>query len=311
MVSSFISSPLPYIALLIAHLIWGGNFVVAKITLEEFPPASLALFRFAFASLLLAPFFFANSKKSHLDKKDFPKLILVGILMITLNITFFFEGIKRTTAINASVLTLVIPSISVLLGWIMLREKIYLLNLFGILLGLIGAVVIIGLPAILQGNFSPEMMLGNLLIILACLVWVLGAVFSKELLKKYSSLTVTAVIFMVGTITFLIPALKEYLVDPSWPQQITFLGFLGLLYMTFLSSVSAYFLFEWGLFRLGVIKADLLQYIEPFVASSLAIFILGETLSPTFLAGTLLIVVGVYLGTLAKEIHHRHKFHRH
>lgn len=311
MVSSFISSPLPYIALLIAHLIWGANFVVAKITLEEFPPSSLALFRFAFASLLLAPFFFGHHKGVKIEKKDFPKLILVGILMITLNITFFFEGIKRTTAINASVLTLVIPSISVLLGWIMLKEKIYLLNLLGILLGLIGAVVVIGLPEILLGNFSPEVMLGNILIILACLVWVLGAVFSKELLKKYSSLTVTAVIFMVGTITFIIPALKEYLSDPSWPQQVTFLGFLGLLYMTFLSSVSAYFLFEWGLFKLGVIKADLLQYIEPFVASILAIFILGETLSPTFLAGTLLIGVGVYLGTLAKEIHHRHKFHRH
>src|SRR3989344_1975809 len=102
MSSQILSKPLPYLALLIAHLIWGANFVVAKITLQEFPPMSLAILRFAFASLFLAPFFFAETKKIKIKKQDLPKLIAIGILIITLNITFFFEGIKRTTVINAS-----------------------------------------------------------------------------------------------------------------------------------------------------------------------------------------------------------------
>jgi len=56
MSSQILSKPLPYIALIIAHLIWGANFVVAKVTLEEFPPMSLAFLRFSIASLLLIPF---------------------------------------------------------------------------------------------------------------------------------------------------------------------------------------------------------------------------------------------------------------
>ena len=57
--------------------------------------------------------------------------------------------------------------------------------------------------------------------------------------------------------------------------------------------------------------ADLFQYIEPFVATVLAIFILSEKLSVDFAIGALLIAAGVFLGTFAKEAHHRHqKAHR-
>ncbi len=311
MSSQILSKPFPYIALILAHLIWGANFVVAKVTLQEFPPMSLAFLRFALASLFLAPFFLINTKKIRIDKKDYPKLVMVSILLITLNITFFFEGITRTTVINASVLTLIIPMLSVLLGWLFLKEKIYLVNLLGIAVGFLGAIIIIGLPEILFGDISPQVMLGNVLLILASIVWVLGAVFSRDLLKKYPSLTVIASAFMIGTVTFSLPALKEYIQNPNWTQNISMLGLLGLVYMTLLSSISAYFLFEWGLARLGVIKANLFQYIEPFMASLLAVTILGERITIPFLAGAVLITAGVYLGTLAKEAHHKaHKTHR-
>lgn len=310
MSSQILKKPIPYIALIFAHLIWGANFVVAKVTLQEFPPMSLAFLRFSFASLLLAPFFLAETKKVKVDKKDLPKLIAVGVLIITLNITFFFEGIRRTTAIDASFLTLIIPMLSVLLGWWFLKEKVYLINLFGIVLGFLGALIIVGLPQIITGTASPEALMGNILIILASISWVIGATISKKVLQKYSSLTVTAIAFLVGTATMFTPASLEYIQNPGWVGQVTILGVLGLAYMTLLSSISAYFLFEWGLSKTSVIAADLFQYIEPFVATTLALSVLGETVSTPFLLGASFIAVGVYLGTLAKEAHHRRRAHR-
>lgn len=311
MSSQLIKKPIPYIALIAAHLIWGANFVVAKITLQEFPPMSLALLRFALASLLLAPFFLAETKKVKIDKKDLPKLIAIGVLIISLNITFFFEGIKRTTAVNASVLSLSIPMLSVLFGWWFLKEKIRLVNLFGIAVGTAGALIIIGLPQIINGQVSSEVILGNILIVLASISWIGGATVSKKVLTKYSSLTVTAVAFLVGTISFFIPAAVEYIQNPAWVNQITILGILGLVYMTLLSSISAYFLFEWGLSKTSIIAADLFQYIEPFAATTLAVLLLHETIVSLFVLGASLIVVGVFLGTLAKKVTHRyHKAHR-
>lgn len=317
MTSKIFTKPLPYLGLILAHLIWGANFVVAKVTLEEFPPMSLMLLRFALASLLLAPFFLTETtrpsfggKKVKIKKEDLPKLIAIGVFIVTLNITFFFEGIKRTSATDAAILTLIIPITSVLSGWWFLKEKIYLINLLGIALGLIGSIVIIGLP-LLSGTYSPEALIGNLFIILASISFVVGVTISKKILKKYSTLVVTAIAFLVGTVTSFLPASLEYIQNPSWINQVSILGFLGLIYMTLLSSISAYFLFEWGLSKTSVGIADLFQYIEPFVATSLAITILGESLSTSFLIGALLIAAGVYLGTLAKEAHHRqHKAHR-
>lgn len=310
MSSQIFKKPIPYLALLLAHIIWGINFIVAKVTLQEIPPMSLALLRFAFASLLLAPFFLSETKKVKIDKIDLPKLIAIGILIITLNIAFFFEGIKRTTAIDASILTLIIPSLSVLFGWWFLKEKIYLLNLVGIVLGLLGAIIILGLPQIFTGDLSSSALTGNLLIILAGISWVIGAIFSKKMLKKYSALVVTAISFLVGTVTMLIPALFEYLKNPGWVNQISILGILGVTFMVLLSSISAYFLFEWGLAKTSVTIADLFQYIEPIIATILAVMILGETISKQFIIGAVCIAIGAYLGTLSKEIHHRHKAHR-
>lgn len=305
MSSQILSKPLPYVALLIAHLIWGANFVVAKVTLQEFPPMSLAFLRFGLAIILITPFFLAERKKIKVDRKDLPGLIGVGVLIITLNVAFFFEGIVRTTAINASVLTLIIPALSVLFGWAFLKEKIFIINLVGIAIGILGALVLIKLPEILLGEIPGKEIIGNLLIILASICWVLGSVFARKLLKKYSSLLVTAIAFLVGTITFALPALKEYIQNPEWVNNITMLGFFGLLYMTLLSSISAYLLFEWGLSQTSVNKANLFHYVEPFIAALLAITILSEKITPPFIFGSILIVAGVYLGTLGKELHHR------
>lgn len=314
MSSEIFKKPLPYIALILAHLIWGVNFVVAKIALNEFPPMSLAFSRFALAVIFLAPFFLTRKKDdpnqiTKINKKDLPKLVAVGVLIITLNIAFFFEGIKRTTAIDASILSLTIPMLSVLFGWWFLKEKVHLINLVGIALGFSGALIIIGLPQIITGTISLKMLFGNTLIVLASIAWVAGATISKKILDSYSSILVIGIAFLVGTITFFIPASIEYIQNPNWISQITILGILGLLYMALLSSVSAYFLFEWGLSKTSIIVADLFQYIEPFAATFLAITFLGETLSASFLIGSVLIVIGVFLGTFAKEAHHRHRAH--
>ena len=299
-------------ALLLAHLIWGANFVVAKITLQEFPPMSLIFLRFAFASIFLLPFFMSQKKKIKLAKKDLPKLIAVGVFAITLNISLFFEGLKRTTAIDASMLSLTLPMFSVLFGWWFLKEKIYFVNLAGIFLGFLGALVIIGIPQIFTGTISREAFFGNILIILASIAWVIGAIIAKPLLSKYSSLVVTGIIFVVGAITMSLPSAVEYFNNPAWMNQITILGLFGLTYMILLSSISAYFLFEWGLSKTSVIVADLFQYIEPFVATVLAVLILGERISHSFLFGAVLIAIGVFMGTLAKKaIHHRSRFHKH
>ncbi len=312
MASDVFKKSWPYFAIVLAHTIWGINFVVAKLALQEFPPMSLAFLRFILAILFLLPFILTEKKKSKLAREDLPKLFAVGIFMVTLNIGLFYTGMQRTTVTSASVLTMVIPMLSVLAGWWFLREKIYTVNLIGIVLGLIGAILVIGVPYFALG-LQPisNALIGNILIILASAAWVAGAGLSKGLLQKYSTLTVTSMIFLVGILSFAVPALTEYLKNPGWVHQVTYIGLFGLLFSAIASSVSAYFLFEWGLSKLGIVKADLFQYLEPLVAITLGVAILGEQMRFTFIIGAILVGLGSYWTTLAKESHKYHKAHRH
>lgn len=298
-------------AVVTAHLIWGANFVVAKLTLQEVPPMTLAFFRFTLALILLSPFLFTEKRKIKIRSEDLPRIFAVGVLMSAINISFFYFGLTRATAISASSLTLTIPLLSVLFGWWFLREKVYVVNVGGIAIGLLGALLIIRLPSFIVGTtINPQTLLGNILIIFASIAWVAGAVLSKQVLKRYSTLDLTFAIFLVGTLSFLIPAINEYLQNPAWPTHVTYLGILGILFISVLSSVSAYFLFEWSVKKLGVIKADLFQYIEPAVAAVLGILILSEELRASFIIGAVLVGLGAYWATIGKIHHKHHKAHR-
>lgn len=302
---------MPILALLISHIVWGATPVIAKISLNEFPMMTLAFLRFFLAFLLLLPFLWISKKEVKLKTEDLPKILGIGLLMVTFHIFFFFSALQKTTAINASVLSLTVPIFSVIVGWTLLREKVYVINIVGIILGAIGAIIVIGLPLIFLGNLTSSVLIGNILMILSSLSFVGGAILSKFMLKRYSPLLIVASSFLIGAISFLPLALIEQFKNPAWYHQLTIIGIFGLMYLTLLSSICAYFLFEWGVEKVGVIRADLIQYIQPSIAASLAVPILHERISYSFIVGTCLIVLGVYWGTLGKSEHHHHHFKHH
>ncbi len=312
--STFLHLSPGILALILAHTIWGINFIVAKVTLQEIPPYSLSFLRFFLALILLLPFILIERKKMKFDLKDLPYLLLAGVFMTTFNIALFYEGIIRSNPIDASVLSMIVPIVSLLIGWSILKEKIFTVNLVGLGFGLIGSLIVLGVPQYLAGigslNSSSNLF-GNLLLILSAVFFVIGASISRFYLKKYSSLLITTGMFITAALVFLLPAINEYLKNPTWVNNVSGLGIFGLIYIVIASSISAFFLFEWGLMKLGVIKADLFQYIEPLIATSLAVIILGENLKYSLIIGGVLIGLGVYWGTKGKEHHKLHKAHRH
>ena len=309
--SEIFKKPIFYLAIIGAHLIWGANYVFAKITLEEIPIMSLGFLRYGLACLLITPFLFSLAQKDRQVKfEHLPKLVLGALLVACINIAFFYMGLKRTSAIDASVLELSIPVISVIAGWWFLKEKIYYANLAGIILSLLGALSVIGIPLLILGNFSSKQLLGNILILGSAVSFVAGSLILKQMLKIYSPLIVTTVTFLTATFAFSIPALIEYIQNPGWILKVSILGIFGLIYITVLSSICAYFLLLWGLKKIPISHANMIQYIEPAVAASLAVPLLGERISFSFIIGTCLIALGVYWGTLGKNSHH-HEHHKH
>lgn len=287
--------------------------MVVKYTVTEIPVMTILFLRFALSSLLLLPFLLSIDRSQHSIRiNHLGTLVLSGLFLIVFNNAFGYTGVSMTTAINASSLTMIVPVVSVLAGWMIFRERIFLINLMGVFSGLAGALVIIGLPLLFLGNFSTTNLLGNLLIILSSVSFVAGAVFIKELSKEYHPLVLTSIVFMIGAMAFFVPALLDYLNNPGWVNKLSVLGVLGILYITVLATVCSYILVNWGLSKVGMGQATLFQYLEPAITASLAVPLLGERISYSFIVGTCLIVLGVYWGTLGRQEHHHthHKSHR-
>lgn len=311
MKSKILFSPIPYLALFFVSLIWGATPVVAKLALQEIPFVTLAFLRFFLAFLLILPFLLVSKQKITVAQSDLPKIVLLGLLIVSFHIFFFFAGLKKTSAIDASVLSLIVPILSVVAGWALLKEKIYGINLIGIMMGLLGALIIIGIPLLFVGSLTANVLIGNSLIILSSISFVGGAILSRYLLKRYSPIMIVTSSFLVGALSFLPIAMLEFIQNSSWIYQISLIGIFGVVYLTLFSSISAYFLYTWAINQVGIVKADLIQYIQPVVAASLAVPILGERISYSFIIGTCLIVLGVYWGTLGRSEHHHHHIRAH
>src|SRR3990167_8951115 len=108
------------IALIIANIIWGAAPPIFKWALQDIGPYSLAFIRFFLATIIIIPF---SYKHLRVKKEDIAEVFLIGFLGVTLNIAFFFLGLKYAPSINASIIGSAGPIFLILFAFLFLREK--------------------------------------------------------------------------------------------------------------------------------------------------------------------------------------------
>lgn len=289
------------LALIVANLIWGTASPIFKLALQNITPFTLAFLRFFGASLLLLPFAYHNL---HIKRIDIRNLILLSVSGITINITFFFFGLKLAPSINAPIIGSTGPIFGYVAAIIFLREKAKLKTLIGIVISLTGVLAIILQPILTEG--IDGQLLGNLFFILAMLGAVGHSIFSKRIMEEYSPMTITFWSFIIGSLTFL-PMFIMETIQTNPLAALDIRGYMGLMFGIFLSSALAYFLFEWGLKQISSQEVGIFTYIDPLAATIVAIPLLGEWITPVFISGSILVFSGIYIseGRL-----HWHPFHK-
>lgn len=293
---------LAILSLVLATIIWGAAAPIFKWALFNIPPFTLGFLRFSFAAFLLLPFCFRLLK---VQGKDWGEIILAGILGVFLNVAFFFLGIQRTLAINASVITMFVPILTLFAAAIFLKENLTKKLVWAAVLSTLGVVFIL-LEPIIKGGLDIQL-LGDFLLILAGLSWVGYEVLSKKLFRHYSPLAITFYSFLIGGFAFLPFAIREYYVDPSWILQIDVRGVTGIFYGIFFSSLLGYFAWQWGLSKIPASEAGFFIHLNPVANILVAVPLLGEKVTPPFLFGALLVGLGVYLAEHKRLTHPLHK----
>lgn len=285
------------ILIVCATLAWGGTPAIMKLTLQEVPPFSLAFIRMFFASLILGAFVFRNLK---IQKADIGRFLLAAISGVTLNIGFFFLGLKLAPAINAALLIAAVPIFTLIGASIYLHEKVNAKLIIASALALIGVFVIIGKP---DSSTSIYTILGNVLLLLSAVAWVVNEIVSKKLLRKYSGTIVAFYTMAIGSVTFLPLAIYEYFSNPGWIAGVSTTGILGIFYGVFVASLFAYWAWQVGLSKLSADSASFFFYIDPIFGAILAIILLGEKITSGLIIGAVLITLGVILVEFKRQPH--------
>ncbi len=301
---------LAFLAALIATIIWGATPPIAKLTFTEMPPFVAAFLRFVMATILILPILGFQSKLSKVKIADYPLMFVLSLLGITLSIGLFFVGLNLTSAMEAGIIISTGPLFNAVAAKLILKEKVSFLHWLGISLASVGTLVIIVIAPFVEKNISTNYsLLGNLLLLLAVLAGTGFNILSKESFKKFDSSTIIGFSFTIGAFTFLPFALWENAIHTDWILNLTINGLLGLLYLGIFASLCAYLLYEWSLEKLPISKTLPMTFLQPVVTVVVAVPLLGEKITPTFIVGSVLILLGMFLGTYNFPHHHQRAAH--
>ncbi|MFI5265273.1 MAG: DMT family transporter [Candidatus Levyibacteriota bacterium] len=291
------------LALIIANIIWGAAPPIFKWSLNDVGPFTLAFLRFAIAALIFLPITWGQYK---IEKRDFLKMFLVAILGITVNITFFFYGLKLGSSINASIIGSAGPVFIVLGSFLFLKEKPKKKFMLGASIGLLGVLFMVLFPFFRDGFTSKLSSIGNIYHILAVLGSVGQTIIARGILKKYLATTVTFWSFTIGAVSFL-PFFAYEVMHVGFLPHLTSQGATGIIFGAFLSSALAFYLFYYALRYLPAADVSIFVYIDPVITVLIAIPLLGEIPDLTFIIGAILVFGGIFIG---EGRLHWHPLHR-
>lgn len=280
------------LVMLAAVFFWGISFISIKVALREIPPSTLALIRFAIASLILGVLCARLEPGTKIVKKDLPLMVLAGALGITLY--FYFEnlGVKLTTVVNAALIVTFVPLITICLDVIFFHSKVTFLKVLGAGIALMGTYLSVtanGQLSLNSANFK-----GNMLMVCAVFVWAFYTLINKFLQRRYSGLAMTTYQMIFGTALLVPLALLE---AREW-RMFSMTSFWHIMFLAVCCSVLGYLFYMYALKHLDVTVTTIYMNLVPVVGVAGGYLFLHESVLPVQLVGGLLTFLAIIVVNL-------------
>jgi drug/metabolite transporter (DMT)-like permease len=279
---------LVHASILAVALIYGANYSIMKtVTPLYVQPTGLVIIRVYSAVIL---FWLLAPKEQITHKKDFVLLALCALFGIAINQIFFIKGLALTIPINASVIMTSTPIMVLIASSIILKERITGLKLLGILMGFSGAFLLLTGGGI---AFGGDTFWGDLMILANALSYGIYLVIVKPMMVKYKPLTVVKWVFTFGCIYVLPFGIQEFIAI-DW-KEIPSQQFWALGYIIVFTTLLTYLLNAWALKHISPSVVGYYVYLQPIIATSIAIVFRGDPLTLQTILFSLLIFIGVFL----------------
>ena len=288
-----------FLLLALASLMWSAQGTAVKVLDRHLGPIAITFVPFYITTLLFVPLLLKlrrdNPGAASLSARDWVQFAIAGVggqVLAQLGMTW---GISKSLASNGAILNLLIPVISAVLASFMLRERITLLRVAALTIGLIG-VVLMSVSDWKQASFGEmRFLVGNLLILCGCLGSSFYNVYCKGLMRRFAEVEilifsyVTASLASLPLLIWVEPFSFQSFQRFDWQSWAAF-AFLAL----FMYGASMLLFFR-ALQHLDVTTASASLYLVPVFGVLLAAVLLGERLSQFAIVGSAIVLVATVL----------------
>ncbi|OWV29498.1 DMT family transporter [Halomonas campaniensis] len=282
-----------YLRLLSLAAIWGASFLFMRIAPPAIGPINTAFFRVFFGLIGLAIIILFIHKSLQFRGK-LTKILILGA--INSGIPFLMYSIAATLlpAGYSAILNATTPLMGAMIGFYFFSEGLSLRKLVGIVLGIAGIIII---TSVGDSNIGGNIFIG----VSACIIATIGYGFAGFLTRKWithqGGLDSTLVAFgsQLGATTFLAPFMIWNLSSgPSidWLQGDVWISLLA---VGFVCTSLAYILYFRLIADIGPLRSLTVTFLVPPFAVLWGYLVLDETISSGFLAGSLIVLLSVWL----------------
>jgi drug/metabolite transporter (DMT)-like permease len=282
--------------LLLMVLIWGSNYSVVKASLTEILPQAFNALRLIISSTVFAAAMLYQGWP-RIERRDWVRLIVLGAVGHFVYQACFMGGLARTTASNSALLIGCSPVAVALASAIAGHERVTRAQWAGVLLSVSGVYLVVGR----QANFGSASLVGDVLTLGAVACWAVYTVGARDLLTRYSPLTVTGLTMLLGTALY-VPATTPELLAMDWGRVHAW-AWVALVLSALLALNLAYLIWYTSVQRIGNIRTSVYSNIIPLVAMSVAALTLGERLTGAKIAGAACVLSGVALTRMFARKH--------
>jgi drug/metabolite transporter (DMT)-like permease len=284
-------------ALLVAYIIFGLNTPVSKTVLDHGGISALALtfYRVAGAALLfwiLSLF----TRRERVSRRDMLPLFMASLFGVSINQIGFVVGLSLTSPIDASVITTLVPIITMVLAAIFLKEPITWKKVTGVFIGAAGALWLIFQGTTVRLTAGVE---GNLLCMLSCVSFAIYLTVYKNLILRYQVTTLMKWMFLLSAICCL-PFCWQDVSRVYYPGLSAGL-YVRVAFVVVLATFLAYLFIPVGQKLLRPTVVSMYNYLQPLVSSLVAVAAGMDAFGWTKGGAALLIFLGVYVVTQSKS----------
>jgi drug/metabolite transporter (DMT)-like permease len=290
------------LVMLLHSALSAGTYLAAKRALGELSPFELALVRFSFAGLVYAGLLLWRPRR--VSRRDLLAMAVLGFIAIPLNQGLFLFGLSLTTPGHAALLYAMTPIFVFVLALLRREERSSPWKTIGIALAFAGAAVVLVARGQLSGQGDSRALVGDLLVLLAVISWAVYAVWGKPYAERYGVVTTTGITIVTGSLLYLPVGLL--LSNTASFRALSTVGWGSVAYLVVLTSVVSYLLYYWALAREDASRVAIWSNTQPVLTALLAWAVYGDPLTPSFVAGGVLVIVGVVM-TQQRPLRRAHK----